>query len=107
MKYSSAKYRAWYEAVKARDDSTCQFEKCGLVIEDSEAHHVYGKIGSLRYNVDNGIYLCPRCHRAAHANLKAFRTWFETKYPERAKRIAGAKIAELTARVIYETWQNE
>ena len=90
-KATRAEYSDWYNAVKARDDETCQYPGCHVEGEDMEAHHVYGKTGALRLNVDNGIYLCHDHHSGAHAKLKAFRTWFENEYPERAKRIKGLK----------------
>ena len=76
--------KAWHEAVKARDNETCQV--CGIV-GDLESHHVFGRLGALRTDIDNGIYLCQACHYIAHQNLKQFRKWWSETYPERAERL--------------------
>jgi 5-methylcytosine-specific restriction endonuclease McrA len=64
----STLYARWRRDIFRRDRFTCQ--KCG---DDRggnlNAHHVkaFATFPELRYNVDNGITLCVRCHRNEHA----------------------------------------
>lgn len=74
----------WHIDIRFRDEWTCQV--CGFQGE-GQSHHVYGRVGKLKYMIDNGIYLCGTCHGRAHDNVKGFREWFEGKYPERKERI--------------------
>lgn len=54
-----------------------------------EAHHFKGKKAHprLRYDVENGVSLCPRGHDWAHANRDEFKAWFKATYPERWQRL--------------------
>lgn len=59
----SSKYKEWREKVFQRDNYTCQ--KCG----DNKggnlhAHHIlnFSEHDDLRFNVNNGITLCEKCH---------------------------------------------
>ena len=65
--YDRNRYPAkdWAAKVKARDNWTCQ--KCGNT-ESLHAHHIkrWKDYRHLRYDVDNGITLCPPCHARAH-----------------------------------------
>jgi len=79
------KLREWYISIRNRDGWTCQV--CGAV-GSFEAHHVFGRVGELRTDIDNGIYLCRTCHEIAHSNTVAFRAWWSEKYPARAERVA-------------------
>lgn len=64
----SLEYRQWRDAVFAKDNWTCT--KCGQrngngVEVYIEAHHIkpYTKYPDLRFNVNNGITLCKKCHK--------------------------------------------
>ena len=61
----SSKYNTWRMAVYRRDGFKCRF--CG---DDDQihAHHIkpWADYPDLRFDVDNGITLCPTCHRAIH-----------------------------------------
>lgn len=54
------KYNVWKRAVKQRDNYTCQL--CGR--DGCMTHHIrnFRRYPDLRYDVDNGILLCRRCH---------------------------------------------
>lgn len=58
--------RLWREAVMARSDGRCEvcgnFAYCG--------HHIFTRGSSLatRWDMDNGIALCIRCHYAVHSS---------------------------------------
>lgn len=62
---SNPKYKRWRLAVFKRDGFKCQ--SCGAA-NDLQAHHIkhWKDDISNRYNVDNGITLCRRCHLKAH-----------------------------------------
>lgn len=55
----------WREAVYERDSHTCQ--KCGATGE-MHAHHIksWATHINLRFDVDNGITLCVKCHGIEH-----------------------------------------
>jgi hypothetical protein len=57
---------AWRNSVYKRDDYTCL--NCGVRGGDVQAHHVtpFSESPELRYEVDNGVTLCIRCHQAVH-----------------------------------------
>lgn len=58
----SIKYKKWRELVFERDDYTCQnCKKRGIYLE---AHHKKGfsKYPKLRFDVNNGISYCKKCH---------------------------------------------
>ncbi len=66
-----AKYSHWRLQVHERDGFTCQ--QCGSIGGKIEAHHVlaYAKYPELRYDVDNGVTLCRKCHQKLHYKRKA------------------------------------
>jgi len=55
-------YIIWRTAVYKRDKYTCQ--ECGQVGHVLNAHHIKDWLSypELRYNVNNGITLCKKCH---------------------------------------------
>ena len=66
----SREYANWRKAVFERDKYTCQLcmNKGGVL----NAHHIkrYSDFPQFRYDVDNGVTLCKRCHRKVHKNEK-------------------------------------
>ena len=61
----------WSDNVLTRDAYTCQI--CGLTDKEIvQAHHVIPKSvdKSKRFDVDNGIALCPNCHVREHNRLR-------------------------------------
>ena len=61
--YCSKSHRAWRKAVLSRAGFQCQ--KCGIILVTGSLHadHVVPiNEGGDRYNVENGMALCPSCH---------------------------------------------
>lgn len=79
--------KKWSVFVRERDGAC---EVCGKT-EYLAAHHFIRRgISSLRYDLDNGITLCPSHHTfnyefSAHRTPEAFDKWFKKTYPERYK----------------------
>lgn len=63
----SSNYKKWKEEVLKRDEYKCQ--RCGKT-EDLVAHHIrhFSKDIKSRYDINNGITLCQKCHREVHKN---------------------------------------
>lgn len=69
--HQGPEYAAWRLAIFQRDAFTCQH--CGDARgKNLRAHHVrfWTPYPSLRFEVDNGLTLCERCHRRTHAEAK-------------------------------------
>ncbi len=88
----SKRYKTWRISVFERDNYTCQ--RCGCRSGNSKAiylevHHIkpFGKYQRGRYDTENGITLCKKCHRHAH-------TLFGNKINPRAREI-GQKVLSL------------
>lgn len=64
-------HKRWRDAVIARDGATCT--RCVAQGVEVHAHHIkpYKEYPELRFDVDNGMTLCFRCHWAEHTALTA------------------------------------
>lgn len=66
--------KSWKRLVKERDDNTCQ--SCGLhepIIVT--AHHITAVTdGGAKFDINNGITLCPNCHALEHAISKGHKS---------------------------------
>jgi len=62
----SSKFKIWRENVYERDSYTCQ--KCGNIGNRLNPHHIknFADNPKIRFDVDNGITLCQKCHREFH-----------------------------------------
>lgn len=67
----SQEYSDWRAKVFSRDAYTCQ--KCGQKGGRLNAHHIkpFAKFKDLRFDPDNGITLCEKCHRDVHRQGKS------------------------------------
>ena len=70
--------KEWRNIIKERDNSKC------IICERTDIIHVHHiiprEIKKYRWNIDNGVCLCPRHHKysfeiSAHKNSFAFITW--------------------------------
>ena len=63
----SSKYKNWKKQVLVRDNYTCQ--NCGIE-ENLVVHHIkkFSENKQLRFDVNNGITLCRKCHKEVHKN---------------------------------------
>lgn len=66
LERTSADYKNFRKEVLARDHYTCQI--CGKVGGKLNVHHVkkFSQYPELRFDVNNGITLCEKCHREVH-----------------------------------------
>lgn len=62
----STEYKNWRAAVFQRDGFKCAI--CGQVGGELNAHHIrsFKDYPELRFDINNGITLCVRCHRKVH-----------------------------------------
>lgn len=91
------KLKEWSIKVKERDGKQC------VVCSETKmlnAHHIIVKeIKELKFDVMNGISLCPRHHQfsremSAHSNSFAFFVWFKENRPEQYEYLR-KKLLEL------------
>jgi len=61
----------WAREVISRDMATCQ--ECHITGIEMHAHHIndYKNNEALRWNIDNGVTLCHKCHWDLHSALDA------------------------------------
>lgn len=66
---NSHEYRLWRKSVFERDHFVCQCCNGDSDIRYIEAHHIYnwGKYTDKRFDVDNGVTLCKKCHISFHS----------------------------------------
>ncbi len=74
--YKSAKYRNCKRQVFVRDSYTCQMcqkNKCKI-----SAHHilVWSRFPEHRYDINNGISLCLRCHKSIFCHENEYKSLF-------------------------------
>jgi len=72
------------KCIRLRDEWTCQ--KCGM--QGHDVHHVrMRKYYSTRWDLNNLILLCKRCHSDVDNNPIGFVVWFMNEYPARQEAI--------------------
>ena len=75
--YDDPVYREWRRRVYKRDKFTCQMPKCN-VKKGLQAHHIrkWSSASILRYDVQNGITLCRKCHKEITGNEQFYESLF-------------------------------
>ena len=67
-KRNSRKHQKWSKAIRDRDNNSCQ--DCGITKVRLHAHHIVPIKecinSNLEFDIDNGITLCPMCHKHRH-----------------------------------------
>ena len=63
---NSKEYKEWRKAVFERDKYTCQLCKAKGVKLNAHHKKPWSKFPQLRYDPENGITLCEKCHKAYH-----------------------------------------
>lgn len=86
--------KAWSDVVKLQAGNKC--EVCGLKHERLNAHHIVGRRNMrLRYELFNGVSLCPGCHtfrtKSAHQDPEWFHEWLEENRGEDLKLISATR----------------
>ena len=68
--YWSRDYQKWRNAVFKRDKYMCKLCGCNGYME---AHHIksFTYFPELRFDIDNGLTLCKKCHRLIHKTFGA------------------------------------
>ncbi len=69
---TSKAFIEWRQAVFTRDNWTCQ--QCSTRGVHLHPHHIkeFAKYLSLRFDINNGLTLCKRCHLGLHGLLPTF-----------------------------------
>ena len=57
---------SWTLAMKRRFGDLCM--RCGWQEATVDSHHIISKAAGGLFTLDNGVLLCPNCHRIAHAH---------------------------------------
>lgn len=72
-------YKSWRNSIFERDSYTCV--ECGKSSIEIHAHHIkeWAKYPEFRYDTDNGITLCIKCHSKKHPNNFALKAMANKK----------------------------
>ena len=58
---------AWMQAMKRRYGDRCMV--CGWDKAPCDAHHIIAKASGGQHSIENGVLLCPNCHRLVAIGL--------------------------------------
>jgi len=98
----------WKKVCLKRDNYKCQY--CGST-EDLQVHHIVSRKNlNTKFDIDNGITLCKKCHTRISLNPTAkmeFTIWFIKKYgikrlenlQEKARKIKQWKVSGLESEI--------
>jgi len=76
--YNDPTYKRFRRDVLKRDKFTCQMCKAKGKRVRLNVHHImkWSSASSLRYDVDNGITLCKKCHGSVNGKESHYITYF-------------------------------
>ncbi len=76
--YEDPVYKDWRLRVYKRDKFCCQMPGCKVKKRGLQAHHIqkWSTASALRYEVNNGITLCRRCHKEVTGQEHLFQSIF-------------------------------
>lgn len=71
-------YKKWRIDVYKRDGFKCQMPGCRIT-RNLNAHHIqkWASASMLRYDIDNGITLCRKCHKEVTGNEEHYQRLFQ------------------------------
>lgn len=77
----NSKTKEWRTLIFQRDNYTCQMEKCGERGGKLNAHHIkrFKDFPNIRFDINNGITLCKKCHQKINNKEKMFESFFFNK----------------------------
>lgn len=55
---------SWNKAMRRLFPDVCM--RCGWCEASCDTHHIHPRSNGGQYTIDNGVILCPNCHRLAH-----------------------------------------
>ena len=75
--YQDPAYKSFRKSVLKRDNFTCQMPKCKNK-KFLNVHHIrtWANASSLRYDIENGITLCCRCHKSINGKEHHYENLF-------------------------------
>ena len=75
--YDDPVYKEWRLRVYKRDKFSCQMPKCKAK-KGLQAHHIrkWSSASTLRYDINNGITLCRKCHKEITGNEQFYESLF-------------------------------
>jgi len=75
--YDDPVYKEWRKRVLARDGHKCQMPHCKHT-KLLQVHHIkkWSSASTLRFEIDNGITLCARCHKEVNRNETFYESLF-------------------------------
>lgn len=103
----SAQMKEWRNLVFARDNYTCQNcrERGGYI----QGHHIkkFADYADLRFDVNNGITLCKKCHKDVTCQEEKFEDYFIKIIQQKSKKYIIDNIEFLTLEEFWESQLNQ
>lgn len=77
--YDDPQYEQFRKDVLKRDKKTCKMPGCKSKI-NLQVHHIkrWSRASSLRYDVNNGITLCKKCHKLITGKERQYEQLFNS-----------------------------
>jgi 5-methylcytosine-specific restriction endonuclease McrA len=89
MDQGTDQYKEWRKAVYRRDNGRCQWSGCSYKGIRINVHHIkrHANYPALRYNINNGICLCPKHHRFIKGNEERYEYMFSIMVNRKAYEV--------------------